>query len=63
MQISFLNKILIWQVNEMKIVQWLAFIYWSITGIAMLFGYDPLRGLLIAACFTSALFFLENATK
>ncbi|ADY19625.1 hypothetical protein P4U05_11430 [Bacillus paranthracis] len=47
----------------MKIVQWLAFIYWSITGIAMIFGYEPLRGLLVAACFTSALFFLDHATK
>ncbi|HDR7901787.1 TPA: hypothetical protein ACTZ2G_000522 [Bacillus cereus] len=47
----------------MKVVQWLAFIYWSITGIMMFFGYEPALGLLIASCFISALVFLDGATR
>ncbi|WP_179864867.1 hypothetical protein [Bacillus pseudomycoides] len=47
----------------MKIINWIACIYWFITGIMMCFGYEPLPGLLIAACFTSGMFFLDHATR
>lgn len=47
----------------MKIINWIACIYWFITGIMMCFGYEPLPGVLIGACFISSMFFHSYATE
>ncbi|WP_176524626.1 hypothetical protein [Bacillus pseudomycoides] len=47
----------------MKIVNWLACIYWFITAAMLCFGYEPLPGVFISACLLSGMFFLHFATR